>query len=339
MVDDDKLMQWVQKKLDQGVSEERIRKSLRNTGHDPSIVEKAKDPFSGQENDDIEGQEPREQGNQARHAQEDESTRNLNKGGTSEAQDQGPERDSQRDIDRSETSADQDRKSKRWNDTRKDPSQNNENLGNSQNKDFSQKNQRDQREGSRNTRQNPGPQNNNARTNNGFDQSNLGEGQESGSRFSMPQISTLEVPKPNLSALPLKTMAVVSVIILLAIGGFAAYQSGMMSGISLPVGQGDDVSADQQSPSETQTAATNGCPDVGVRVIRASSDGNSVTARLAVFNNQIEGTAELYDGGNRVESKTFFISDRKTVEFNNDGDEVVFRPAGCNKIKDSFSLG
>ncbi|MFB6191136.1 MAG: hypothetical protein ABEJ64_01810 [Candidatus Nanohaloarchaea archaeon] len=49
MVDEDRLREWVEQKLDEGVSEERIRRSLRDTGHDPSIVDEVQDPFSGDE--------------------------------------------------------------------------------------------------------------------------------------------------------------------------------------------------------------------------------------------------------------------------------------------------
>lgn len=46
-MDEERLREWVEKKLDDGISEDRIRKSLRNTGHDPSIVDEVQDPFSG----------------------------------------------------------------------------------------------------------------------------------------------------------------------------------------------------------------------------------------------------------------------------------------------------
>lgn len=45
-MDEERLREWVEKKLDDGISEDRIRKSLRNTGHDPSIVDEVQDPFS-----------------------------------------------------------------------------------------------------------------------------------------------------------------------------------------------------------------------------------------------------------------------------------------------------
>lgn len=45
MVDEDRLREWVEQKLDEGVSEDRIRESLRETGHDPSLVEEVKSPF------------------------------------------------------------------------------------------------------------------------------------------------------------------------------------------------------------------------------------------------------------------------------------------------------
>lgn len=45
MPDEDNLKEWVEEKLDEGVDEERIKESLENTGHDPSIVDEVKSPF------------------------------------------------------------------------------------------------------------------------------------------------------------------------------------------------------------------------------------------------------------------------------------------------------
>lgn len=45
MVDEDRLREWVEEKLDEGVEEERLKKSLRETGHDPSIVDEVRSPF------------------------------------------------------------------------------------------------------------------------------------------------------------------------------------------------------------------------------------------------------------------------------------------------------
>jgi hypothetical protein len=45
MVDEENLRDWVQQKLDAGVEPSRIKKSLEETGHDPSIVDDVQDPF------------------------------------------------------------------------------------------------------------------------------------------------------------------------------------------------------------------------------------------------------------------------------------------------------
>jgi len=45
MVDEERLREWVEGKLEEGVDEDRIKDSLRNTGHDPSIVDEVKSPF------------------------------------------------------------------------------------------------------------------------------------------------------------------------------------------------------------------------------------------------------------------------------------------------------
>ncbi len=45
---EEKLREWVEEKLDEGIDPERIEQSLRETGHDPSIVEEVKSPFDGE---------------------------------------------------------------------------------------------------------------------------------------------------------------------------------------------------------------------------------------------------------------------------------------------------
>ncbi len=75
-MDQKKLREWVEKKLDQGVSRDRIKKSLENTGHDPSIVDEVGDPFSsGQDQDepdmDFSGSSAREPASGTDHSSPD----------------------------------------------------------------------------------------------------------------------------------------------------------------------------------------------------------------------------------------------------------------------------
>lgn len=48
----EKLKKWVKQKREEGISEERIRKSLDKTGYDPSILDEIDDPFDGDKKDD-----------------------------------------------------------------------------------------------------------------------------------------------------------------------------------------------------------------------------------------------------------------------------------------------
>lgn len=50
------LKEWIKEKREQGVSDERIKKSLEKTGHDPSIVDELDNPFDA-DNSDIEPSE------------------------------------------------------------------------------------------------------------------------------------------------------------------------------------------------------------------------------------------------------------------------------------------
>lgn len=60
MVDDEKIEEWIQGKLDDGIEPERIKKSLENTGHDPELVDKIDDPFADEESEQEEDEEPGE---------------------------------------------------------------------------------------------------------------------------------------------------------------------------------------------------------------------------------------------------------------------------------------
>ncbi|MFB6216462.1 MAG: hypothetical protein ABEJ72_05790, partial [Candidatus Aenigmatarchaeota archaeon] len=44
-MDEDRLKEWVEQKLEKGIDPERVKKSLEETGHDPSIVDRVQDPF------------------------------------------------------------------------------------------------------------------------------------------------------------------------------------------------------------------------------------------------------------------------------------------------------
>lgn len=65
----DKIRQWVQKKLEKGVDKKRIKKSLENTGHDPGLVEEV-------ENSSNVGDNPfqQEEGSSEVHETESEQT-------------------------------------------------------------------------------------------------------------------------------------------------------------------------------------------------------------------------------------------------------------------------
>lgn len=46
---DEKIERWIEKKLREGVDRERIKESLKETGHDPSTVDHVEDPFEDSE--------------------------------------------------------------------------------------------------------------------------------------------------------------------------------------------------------------------------------------------------------------------------------------------------
>jgi len=47
----EKLKKWIKRKREEGISDERIKKSLDKTGYDPSIVDELDDPFDGDNSD------------------------------------------------------------------------------------------------------------------------------------------------------------------------------------------------------------------------------------------------------------------------------------------------
>ncbi len=46
---EDKIREWVEERLEDGIEPERIKKNLEKTGHDPSIVEDVRSPFADSE--------------------------------------------------------------------------------------------------------------------------------------------------------------------------------------------------------------------------------------------------------------------------------------------------
>lgn len=74
MVDDEKLREWVENKLESGVDEERIRKSLRETGNDPGIVDEVKDPFASDDEFSTDETNTGEQQQTAPEAQQKDDT-------------------------------------------------------------------------------------------------------------------------------------------------------------------------------------------------------------------------------------------------------------------------
>ncbi|MFB6144942.1 MAG: hypothetical protein ABEJ99_00370 [Candidatus Nanohaloarchaea archaeon] len=76
-MDEDRLREWVRKKLDSGVKPERVKKSLEETGHDPSVVDKVQDPFSGTEESSDESSESATQENDSIDEEEKELDEDL----------------------------------------------------------------------------------------------------------------------------------------------------------------------------------------------------------------------------------------------------------------------
>ena len=48
----EKLKDWIKEKREEGISDERIRKSLEKTGHDPSVLDEVDDPFASSDSTD-----------------------------------------------------------------------------------------------------------------------------------------------------------------------------------------------------------------------------------------------------------------------------------------------
>lgn len=74
---EDRLEEWVQEKLESGVSRERLKKVLKNSGHDPSIVDEAESPFDSDQGSvgntfESEGSETEEHGSETGPKREDD---------------------------------------------------------------------------------------------------------------------------------------------------------------------------------------------------------------------------------------------------------------------------
>lgn len=138
-------------------------------------------------------------------------------------------------------------------------------------------------------------------------------GEAPGSRFSAPEIHSLNVPWKALG------VAAVALLVLAGIG----YG---LSEFGLPISDRDSSGV----PSE--------CPDVGVRVNSVSVDGGSTYANVKVTRGSADVVLELYGSGRMLDSKNMRFGGSKKVVFNAAGDKVVIYPAGCSEFSDSMGV-
>lgn len=368
MVEEEKLLEWVREKLEQGVDEQRIRKSLKETGHDPALLEKAKDPFHG-------SGEGAPDGDPVREDQKEDS-------GSEEV---GQEHD--RGISQTERNTEKDQKDQKKTESRDNRRNRNErtqeNPRNQQRPESQKRNQEGGREpsidlsngssgrnqggkeqkpnNSHGTRDNQpdlgrdGSQNQSPQKNMEGQQRNQqqfknrqkkGESKDKGHSlpsFSLPSISlpsfSLNLGKPSV---PRKYVAGLLILLLVCGAGFGIYSSGLLENAEAPSLPIDDSSestdSSTQEASNTQTQSNEGCPDVGVRIQNVYRTDSGITADLKLFGSEILAVAELVEGGSVVESREITISDTKRVNFDSEGSKVVFRPYDCNKIKDSYEV-
>lgn len=92
------LKDWIKQKREAGVSDERIKKSLEKTGHDPSVVDEIENPFDADssatepsedlfESNDSGSQEKSDLANSSRKSSSRENTERRHKQGTTDSRD------------------------------------------------------------------------------------------------------------------------------------------------------------------------------------------------------------------------------------------------------------
>lgn len=363
MVDQEKLLEWVQEKLRQGVDEQRIRKSLKETGHDPALVEKAKDPFSGSEPGERsqEEQVADEFGEEKNRPDDREKGRKQDdrKGGPAEkregpekgqetpqgrenrAKDEGSREPSLGSDDRSQTDDKSSREPSRDRETSQTDDQSSGRSGREPSIDISRDSQpqdtgRRNKQASQKDDRKGGPQKPRQTEQSRRPPENQVSNDDSG--FSLPSFSMPSFDL-NMPSVPWRTVGALLLVLVIAGGGFAAYQSGLFSGLQapdLPLDNGK--SSPDPDTEDTGTQSEPVCPDVGVRIRNAEISGSSTDVDVKLFGGQITGLVELYEGDSIVASEQFEISDTESVTFGRTGDKVVFRPYGCDDIKDTYRL-
>jgi len=373
MVDEEKLMEWIQEKLEQGVDEQRIRKSLKETGHDPALLEKAKDPFHRKtqdsdsdsdgpenldqmENSDDRQPEPQKYGKDKKPQRSKDKSQDQRKDPRdqieepenafsqqqSDQQQDNSQRRSERNQREKEGGQRKDDRSGPRDDRRREKGRNpsidlSSDLGPENSHQGSQNNASQQPSQNRQQRN----QNSDGQRPRRNQQRTQQKSQDSeGSRLSLPSFSMPSVSLPSISlsmpSVPWKHVAVVVLVLGVLGGSYAAYSTGLLQDMSVP-----DVPFDQQTESpENVNSEQQGpsCEDVGVRIenIDASGPGTDVEVRL--FGSEIRAVVELYSEGSVVASEQFDISGTETVSFNRQGDEVRFRPYGCETPVDTQSV-
>lgn len=125
-----------------------------------------------------------------------------------------------------------------------------------------------------------------------------------------------------------KKLGVVSVLLLVLIGGAAVY-SFMPSNLNSSNILGS--SSTDLAELESLDTEHSGCPDSGVRVQTVSSSEGVTTANVIVSRNKANVVLEVKQNGETIGYSTDNIKGEARMTVDAVGDEVNFRPLGCTE--------
>jgi hypothetical protein len=305
----ERLKQWVKEKRESGISDERIKKSLEETGHDPSLVDEVDDPFSDQDSVELEGGldtdfDMKEGAQPRKEADEGSENRDLH--------DRFRERGSRSDEQAVDLSGGAERPGR----------------GNGERSE-----EEDPRESGRSTTESrepgsdqPGPEPSPGKSSEIESPSREPPGPEEGSALDIPDVERDKLVRAG---------AAVLVLVLLA-GGAAVLEPWNL----VPAGERSGTSTDGSAPvsADRQPGSSGQRCDVGIRLNSISQRSESTFVEAAVTRGRANVSVELYSQDRLVGERSAVLSGATTFEFSGTGNHAEMQAVGCG-ISDTLTVG
>lgn len=291
----EKLKEWIRQKQEEGISNQRIKKSLEKTGYDPSIVDELDDPFDSEGGNEPSGDLFSSSGQDS----EDESSRNE----TEETDSRGFSDDSRK-----------------------------ERIQNISSKLTDQNSDRGQPDSTGKNSYSPDKENS---SEDKEDNSSFLDGLEmpsiSAPEIDLPSFERPSGPSVDLPSMPSvskKQFAVVFTLLLVIGGGAAAY-SFLPDDFNPRLLLGPDLnSATHLGTLQELDERFSGCPDLGVSIQNVTVSKGS-THVDTVVTGEAWVVVEIQKNGEVIGYSTEKVNGDSMIKVNKVGDTAELRPLGC----------